>query len=76
MQPGTILVFLQPRCSLLFDLKQPFHAAVELTLLTGACRLDREAHALIKGGLVPDFILTDHISGMTSTDLAWVLKEQ
>ena len=35
-----------------------------------------EAHALIEGGLVPDFILTDHISGMTSTDLARVQKEQ
>lgn len=30
-----------------------------------------EAHALIEGGLVPDFILTDHlISGITGTDLA------
>lgn len=35
-----------------------------------------EAHALIEGGLVPDIILTGHISGMTSTDLARVLKEQ
>jgi hypothetical protein len=35
-----------------------------------------EAHAPIEGGLVPDFILTDHISGITSTDLARVLKEQ
>jgi CheY-like chemotaxis protein len=35
------------------------------------------AHALIVGGLVPDVILTDHLlPGMTSTDLAWVLKEQ
>ena len=35
-----------------------------------------EVHALIEGGFVPDVILTDHISGMTSTDLARVLKEQ
>jgi hypothetical protein len=35
-----------------------------------------EAHALIEGALVPNFILTDHLSGMTSTDLARVLKEQ
>jgi hypothetical protein len=35
-----------------------------------------EARALIEGGLVPDFIIADHISGMISTDLTWVLKEQ
>jgi hypothetical protein len=35
-----------------------------------------EAHALIEDGLVPDFILTDHISDRTSTDLPWLLKQQ
>jgi hypothetical protein len=34
-----------------------------------------EADALIEGGLVPDLILPDHRSGMTSTDLARMLKE-
>ena len=34
-----------------------------------------EANALIEGGLVPDFILLAHRSGMTSTDLTRMLKE-